>query len=405
MQSTALQACKVQATLSGGLSANVAPAAARASVQALRPQAPSFVKSQIVQTVRGSAISAVTEAPAPSPASPPSERQSPPPSPRRSINNLGFQLKFIVPNSITGAIMGKGGENVTRIHDATGAFIQASRAGSAVLSPRDRMITVAGDNAKSVKDAVRLLLLTLKELDVSDRLERSGYPIGRLFLKQVIPASCAGKILGPGGDQIQSINMSTGASVVIEAKISNAAFIPFRYVNYMSPNIEKLTDAVDMVTNLLNEDERYVPGIREITSVAFKVVQIPEKRAGSLLGPGGTYIQTLQDVLRVKLGICEGHKPGSRFVAVWGSPANVNVALDVIAVATGGIPRGALEMMKEDSKVSDYHHDEISSDSGSESGDGVDDGPRRQQQENNNSSNKGSTSSGNNINGAPPRIQ
>jgi transcription antitermination factor NusA-like protein len=332
-------------------------------------------------------------------------RQSPPPSPRRSINNLGFHLKFIVPNSITGAIMGKGGENVTRIHNATGAFIQASRAGSAVLSPRDRMITVAGDNAKSVKDAVRLLLLTLKELNVSDRLERTGYPIGRLFLKQVIPAPCAGKVLGPGGDQIQSINMSTGASVVIEAKISNAAFIPFRYVNYMSPNIEKLIDAVDMVTNLLNEDERYVPGIREITSVAFKVLQIPEKRAGSLLGPGGTYIQTLQDVLRVKLGICEGHKPGSRFVAVWGSPMNVNVALDVIAVATGGTPRGAVEMMKEDSKISDYHHDEISNDtgSGSESGDGVgnDDAPKRQQQETNYSSKKSSTT---NSNGAPPRI-
>jgi hypothetical protein len=279
--------------------------------------------------------------------------------------------------------MGKGGENVTRIHAATGAFIQASRAGSAVLSPRDRMITVAGDDAKSVKEAVRMLLFTLKELNVADRLERSGYPIGRLFLKQVIPAPCAGKVLGPGGDQIQSINMSTGASVVIEAKISNAAFIPFRYVNYMSPNIEKLIDAVDMVTNLLNEDERYVPGIREITSVAFKVVQIPEKRAGSLLGPGGIHIQTLQDVIRVKLGICEGHKPGSRFVAVWGSPANVNVALDVIAVATGGLPRGAMEMMKEDAKISDYHHDDLVSvegESGSESGDAVgEDAPPKRQ--------------------------
>lgn len=332
-------------------------------------------------------------------------RQSPPGSPRRSINNLGFQLKFIVPNSITGAIMGKSGENVTRIRDATGAFIQASRAGSAVLSPRDRMIIVAGDNAKSVKDAVRLLLLTLKDLNISDRLERSGYPIGRLFLKQVIPAPCAGKVLGPGGDQIQSINMSSGASVVIEAKISNAAFTPFRYVNYMAPNIEKLMDAVDMVTNLLNEDERYVPGIREITSVAFKVIQIPEKRAGSLIGPGGTYIQTLQDVLRVKLGICEGNKPASRFVAIWGSPANVNVALDVIAVATGGTPRGALEMMKEDSKISDYHHEDSSSDSGSESEskDGVgNDNESKKQQETNSSSEKSTTGSTNN-NGAPPR--
>lgn len=293
-------------------------------------------------------------------------RQSPPPSPRRSINDLKFQIKFIIPNALTGAVMGKGGDNVSRIRDATGAFIQASRTGSAVLSYRDRMITIAGDTPSSAKSAVRMLLQSLKDQGVLDRLERVGYSSGRLFLKQVIPAPCAGKVLGPGGDQIQSINMSSGASVVVEAKPANAAFIPFRYVNYMAPTLERLADAVDMVSDLLSQDERYLPAIREINSVAFKVVQIPEKKAGSLLGPGGAYIQTLQDVMRVKMGICEGNKPGSRYVAVWGSPTNVNVAMDVIAVATGGVPKGAADWIQGDVAASDYNN---SAEEGTESED------------------------------------
>ena len=305
-------------------------------------------------------------------------RQSSPESPRRSINDLKFQLKFIIPNALTGAVMGKGGENVSEIRDVTGAFIQASRTGSAVLSYRDRMITVAGDTPDSVKAAVRMLLQSLKNQGVADRLERINYSAGRMFLRQVIPAPCAGKILGPGGDQIQSINMSSGASVVVEAKAANAAFIPFRYVNYMAPTIERMADAIDMVCDLLSQDERYVPGIREIHSVAFKVIQIPEKRAGSLLGPGGTYIQTLQDIMRVKMGICEGNKPGSRYVAVWGSPTNVNVAMDVIAVATGGRPKGATEWIEGDLSATEYGNSmEEGSSADSENGSGH--GSRRQE--------------------------
>ena len=149
----------------------------------------------------------------------------------------------------------------------------------------------------------------------------------------------------------------TGASVVIQAKPVNAAFIPYRYVNYMSPSLEKLADAIDRVSDLLNEDDRYMPAIREINSVALKVVSIPAARAGSLIGPGGSYIKMLQDVMKVKLGICEGNKPGSRFVTVWGAPSNVNVALDLISVATGGIPAGAAAGIREDLRTSDYGND------------------------------------------------
>lgn len=64
--------CKVQAASL----AKAAGASARAGLQALRPQAPSFVKcpSPIVHATRGAAVAAVTEAPTPSSSAASSER-------------------------------------------------------------------------------------------------------------------------------------------------------------------------------------------------------------------------------------------------------------------------------------------------------------------------------------------
>ena len=72
MQSAAMPLCKVQAATL----AFAAGASARAGLQALRPQAPSFVKciSPVLHGTRGAAVSALTEAPTPSSPAASSER-------------------------------------------------------------------------------------------------------------------------------------------------------------------------------------------------------------------------------------------------------------------------------------------------------------------------------------------
>lgn len=290
-------------------------------------------------------------------------------SPRRNINEYAYLIKIILPNALIGAVMGRSGAHVAHIKEATGAFIQATKPSSATFSPRDRLVIIAGPDARSCKTALRILLETLQSQGVVEKLSRIGHP-SRLFLRQIIPAACAGKILGPGGDQIAAIGAVSGANVVIEAKPSNAAFIPFRFINYMASDVYSLAAATGAVADLLEEDDKYTELMRTITSVAFKIVQIPEKRAGSLLGPGGAHIKTLQEVLRVKMGICEGTRPGSRYVAVHGSPSNVNVALDVIALVTGGDVRGSALRSREEANKPTYASEESdvdlpSSDNGS----------------------------------------
>ncbi len=49
--------------------------------------------------------------------------------------------------------------------------------------------------------------------------------------------------------------------------------------------------------------------------MCFRIIEIPERRVGALLGPSGSHIKNLQEVLRCKMGVADNsNKPGSRFV-------------------------------------------------------------------------------------------
>jgi hypothetical protein len=49
--------------------------------------------------------------------------------------------------------------------------------------------------------------------------------------------------------------------------------------------------------------------------VCFRIVEIPDRKVGAVLGPNGAHIKNLQEVLRCKMGVADGSsKPGSRFV-------------------------------------------------------------------------------------------
>jgi hypothetical protein len=58
---------------------------------------------------------------------------------------------------------------------------------------------------------------------------------------------------------------------------------------------------------------------------------------GRLLGPGGSHIKALQDLLRIKMGITDalpGPPGAQRYLTIHGPPAALRVAVDVVTYAT-----------------------------------------------------------------------
>ena len=68
---------------------------------------------------------------------------------------------------------------------------------------------------------------------------------------------CAGKVMGPQGEAIKALGERTGCSVVVESKSPNAAFVPFRLVNYLAPSPAEMAAAVAEVTELICQEDKY----------------------------------------------------------------------------------------------------------------------------------------------------
>ncbi|GAB4823052.1 hypothetical protein N2152v2_010098 [Parachlorella kessleri] len=305
-----------------------------AKQQGIVTQPRTLPRSQSAAHVAASA--AVAE---PSSAQPVAPVTLPPPSRKvkKSINDSTFMFKFIVPDTLVGAFLGRGGGNVNRVKEETGVYVQFTKPGTAVNSERDRMLILAADTVEQGKQAVAMLLDGVAQVDGALTRLRSPQSGERLFFQQVIPAMCAGNIMGPAGETIKGIGFRTGSSLLVEPKLANAAFIPFRIVDFASPDAASLAAAVGEVMERLVQDEKYIEGIREVQSVCMRIIKIPHLRVGAILGPGGAHVKTLQEMLKVKIGVSEpnGPDPETRYVTLWGAPLNVKVAIDVVLLTTG----------------------------------------------------------------------
>lgn len=220
-----------------------------------------------------------------------------------------------------------------------GVHVQFTRPGTAVPSEKDRMMVLAGESIKDCSAALAMIIDSLASLPAEEGLEKMRLHNGRHLIRLVIPSQCVGKVLGPKGEQIKAISEATGAIVVVAARQANAAFHPFRMVSCLANDVEHMLQAAVQVMNSAAEDPRYASAIREISSVCFEIVEVPGRRIGLLMGPGGASIRVLQDLLSVKIGVADAANPSAptRFVSIWGSPLNVSVAKDAVLVATGAM--------------------------------------------------------------------
>ena len=66
--------------------------------------------------------------------------------------------------------------------------------------------------------------------------------------------------MGPAGEHIKAIGERSGCSVVVEAKAANAAFVPFRLVNYLAPDAASLVAAVGEVCQTVVLEDKYSAG-------------------------------------------------------------------------------------------------------------------------------------------------
>ena len=113
-------------------------------------------------------------------------------------------------------MLGRSGDNVARVLEATGCYPQFSKPGTATSSTKDRMLTLGAPSVVSAASALRMLL-DLAAADGQLAAMSVRRPEGaRLALRQVVPPNTAGAILGFNGEHLKATAQHTGAPRGVE---------------------------------------------------------------------------------------------------------------------------------------------------------------------------------------------
>eukprot|EP00890_Picochlorum_soloecismus_P003215 jgi/Picsp_1/3895/NSC_01407-R1_far upstream element binding protein 3 len=271
-----------------------------------------------------------------------------------SITDVACQLKFVVPNSLSGCIIGKSGGNLNRIREKTGVFVQASAAGSTVASSKDRMIIIAGESMSYCLWALEELVDSIRKAG-KDHMLMDG---SKYSLRQVIPGSSTAKVFSMQSRLLAYVQTCIGVDLSMDPRPPNACMTPFRLVRYSSHSLDSLLQGVAKVSTTV-DSETYQNEIKEIKSIVLRVVKVPKSRVGVIIGAKGMHLKALEDVLHCKFAIGKDSTDSKdAYITIWGHPKNVYVAVQVLILKSNEMdgPRVATSALKK-KKTQDQQQD------------------------------------------------
>lgn len=125
-------------------------------------------------------------------------------------------VKLLVPNYAAGAIIGKGGSNISDLQSRYGASIRISHNREFYPGTDERIVVLSGEISQII-DFHEYIIDKVNQDDVtSDKRPREDFR--RQVVKIVLPNSTAGIIIGRGGASIKALQEDTKAKMMITSR-------------------------------------------------------------------------------------------------------------------------------------------------------------------------------------------
>ena len=251
------------------------------------------------------------------------ERQATKPAHRMNIT-----LKFLLPDSAAGSIIGKGGATVNEIQSQTGSRIQLSRAAEVFPGTTDRIVTVYG-TAPSILGAFHLMI---------SKLVRDGEGLvgGRPHVKLVVPNASCGCIIGRGGATIRNFADDSQAEIKLSSQEHMLPGVNERVLTIAGAN-DRVLRAIALVATALSQDGCYEelisrPSTYTIDEMPYSgmnndfaaavnhsvehgpsqdgdvisvAIDVPDEHIGAVLGKGGRTISGIQITSGTRIKVSE----------------------------------------------------------------------------------------------------
>ncbi|XP_073710125.1 far upstream element-binding protein 1 isoform X1 [Misgurnus anguillicaudatus] len=247
---------------------------------------------------------------------------------------------FKVPDGMVGFIIGRGGEQISRMQQDSGCKIQIAPDSGGMP---DRSVTLTG-SPEAIQAAKRLLTEIVDKGRPSPAFHHNDGP-GMSVQEIMIPASKAGLVIGKGGETIKQLQERAGVKMVMiqDGPQNTGADKPLR----ISGDPFKVQQAKDMVMDLIRDqgfrEQRGEYGSR-ISGGESLDVPVPRFAVGIVIGRSGEMIKKIQNDtgVRIQFKPDDGTTP-ERIAQIMGPPDRAQHAADIItdllrSVQQGGPP-------------------------------------------------------------------
>uniref|UniRef100_A0A8C4P1B3 Far upstream element (FUSE) binding protein 1 n=1 Tax=Dicentrarchus labrax TaxID=13489 RepID=A0A8C4P1B3_DICLA len=240
--------------------------------------------------------------------------------------------EFKVPDGMVGFIIGRGGEQISRLQQESGCKIQIAPDSGGMP---DRSVTLTGP-PESIQTAKRLLTEIVEKGRPAPAFNHNDGP-GMTVQEIMVPASKAGLVIGKGGETIKSLQERAGVKMVMiqDGPQNTGADKPLR----ISGEPFKVQQAKEMVMELIRDQ-----GFREQRGEYGSRVPVPRFAVGIVIGRNGEMIKKIQNDtgVRIQFKPDDGSTP-DRIAQIMGPPDQAQHAAEIISdllrsVQAGGPP-------------------------------------------------------------------
>ncbi|XP_024922137.1 far upstream element-binding protein 1 isoform X5 [Cynoglossus semilaevis] len=248
--------------------------------------------------------------------------------------------EFKVPDGMVGFIIGRGGEQISRLQQESGCKIQIAADSGGMP---DRSVTLTG-GPESIQAAKRLLTEIVEKGRPAPAFHHNDNA-GMSVQEIMVPASKAGLVIGKGGETIKSLQERAGVKMVMiqDGPQNTGADKPLR----ISGEPFKVQQAKEMVMELIRDqgfrEQRGEYGSRAGGGDSLDV-PVPRFAVGIVIGRNGEMIKKIQSDtgVRIQFKPDDGSAP-DRVAQIMGPPDQAQHAADIItdllrSVQAGGPP-------------------------------------------------------------------
>ncbi|KAM4641060.1 far upstream element-binding protein 1 isoform 4-T4 [Discoglossus pictus] len=260
---------------------------------------------------------------------PPNDSFPPPMPPMHQQQRSVMTEEYKVPDGMVGFIIGRGGEQISRIQQESGCKIQIAP-DSGGMPDRSCMLTGSPD---SVQGAKRLLDQIVEKGRPTPGFHHGDGP-GNAVQEIMVPASKAGLVIGKGGETIKQLQERAGVKMVMiqDGPQNTGADKPLR----ITGDPYKVQQAKEMVLDLIREqggfrEARNDYGSRLGGNEGIDI-PIPRFAVGIVIGRNGEMIKKIQNDagVRIQFKPDDGAAP-ERIAQISGPPDRCQHAAEIIS--------------------------------------------------------------------------